>query len=177
MVRRVRLFALVVLTACNSLTGTNDLESVDCLGDCHVAPGTFCGDGLVCAKSCCVVGGGCSGAKCTCSGETSCASSTITLSCDGPEDCSAPSGACVVQISLAGDKTNCNVTIAATTVAACSSKADGLSVCGGSPTVQLCHKSSDCTGDDQCCPLATNYGALNVCAPLAFKVPGSGCLP
>jgi len=174
--RSVLFLAIVSLCACNTLTGANDLEPVDCLGDCHVAPGTFCGGALQCDKTCCVVDGGCAGGKCTCSGETSCAPTTTSFSCDGPEDCAdgKPTNACAVKFELQGD---CTISVASAQQCSTPDVTTTLAApCARSIDVRVCHKSSDCHADEKCCPQPTNLGTLNVCSALGFGGSGSGCL-
>lgn len=165
--------------SCNALTGTNDLQSVDCLGDCRSAPGAYCGIGLQCAagEQCCVTSS-CLDSKCSCSGDAGCASPAVPLACDGSEDCAAPTArVCCVKLVLQ-ETPACTVTLDPAG-ASCTSGCVGLpGTCSGSSLARVCHQTSDCDGDDQCCALTSPNGGVHVCAPKNYALDeGHTCFP
>jgi hypothetical protein len=85
------------------------------------------------------------GASAMCSAASACTDGGVTVSCDGPEDCTSGNSCCVTAAFGAGGDAGVSLDNAA---AMCQQTCPGSATMsgGGSITTRLCHGDDDCAG-------------------------------
>ncbi|MBI2391917.1 MAG: hypothetical protein HYV09_20165 [Deltaproteobacteria bacterium] len=153
----------------------SDAAKSDAAGDSSTA-GVKCGD-TVCSvgQVCCASGDADAGFTTTCA--ATCPSGSVTLACDGPEDCKTDAPICCAEVDTEGTSPACTFSkgISECRTACAGSIPEGG--CPGRATVRPCHKPADCTDPKYpyCCEFSRGGTSATFCANDLMKFVADGC--
>jgi len=107
---------------------------------------------------------------------TSCPDGGATISCDGPEDCSAGAGICCAEVNVEGSLPSCTFK---TGVSECRGTCNSNipTSCPSIATVRRCHKHTECTEAEynKCCEFSSGGTSATFCTPTWMQLLGN-CL-